>query len=61
VSAAPLLLDDEPTQPMTRTDTAFGSTDFPSTLTLDAQDAESTAAANHGFADTLPMPAEPAT
>lgn len=60
-SPAPLplpVLDDEPTQPMARTDTSFGGTDFPSTLTLDALEAESAPSVNQGFADTLPMPLE---
>ena len=58
LAIAPTLLDDEPTRPMTRTDTSFGRTDFPSTLALDALETESPPGAGQGFADTMPMPVE---
>jgi hypothetical protein len=58
LAIAQVVPDDEPTRPMTRTDTAFGRTDFPSTLALDALDAESPPGASPGFADTMPLPVE---
>lgn len=57
--------DDEPTQPMTRTDTAFDSTDWPTTLMLDLSEPEAEPETDSsdeaaGFAETMPFPVESA-
>ena len=57
-------LEDDATQPMTRTQTSWGATDWPSTLPADAlaameAQAMDDAAPHPTFADTQPMPVEP--